>query len=81
MPGVDRIYLEDDEESGVPPDGPLLELGIVGNRIFLAIGKRSETYTERKFVAEAQYCVNIETLRMAIDTLEILSPSLHPVRP
>lgn len=67
-----RIYIEDAEEKVTPPREPVLELGIVGENLYISIGEMQESTMVRTFKAEAVMAVDVVTLLRHIETLVVL---------
>jgi hypothetical protein len=69
---IDRIYILDHEERHAPPTSNVLEVVLSGDIVFLTLGKRDETYTERNFEAlskESEIAVPLVDLANALKSL------------
>ncbi|HZU73560.1 MAG TPA: hypothetical protein VE990_12395 [Acidimicrobiales bacterium] len=67
---IENIYLLDGEERFAPPECPVLELGVVGDDVFLAIGEWESTYDVRSFKAEAQFRIKTKDLVKVLTFLD-----------
>lgn len=65
-----NIYITDYDDHEAPPGQQVLEVGVVGDAIFLAIGHWEESPDERHFVTapEKQISVDIGALANAVLT-------------
>jgi len=70
---IEHIYLSDNDENYSPPEKPVLEVGLVGDVVFLTIGKYEETPNERKFISSenAQTAVAVVDLVNAVKALAV----------
>jgi hypothetical protein len=63
-----NVYIEDADERTAPPTQQVLEVGVVGDSVFLALGLWTEDTNERRFVTSAgqQISVPLQDLSDAI---------------
>lgn len=70
---IEHIYLSDTDEKYAPPEQPILEVGLVGDTVYLTTGRYEETFEERKFtqIEGAGISVPVADLVNAIKALAV----------
>lgn len=76
---IDHIYLTDNDENYAPPEKPILEVGLVGDVVFLSIGRYEETHTDRTFSAIDTVAVPVTDLANALKVLS-MSQQRHDLK-
>lgn len=66
---IQNIYISDADEKYGPPEKPVLEVGMVGDIVFLSIGKAEETPDTRSYTANAHVAVPACDLMNAIKSM------------
>lgn len=71
---IEHIYLSDNDEHYAPPEKPILEVGLVGDVVFLTIGKYDEKPDIRTFEGSGTTGVSVADL---VNAIKILAISQH----
>lgn len=66
---IQEIYIEDLDEHYSPPERPVLRVALVGDAVFLSIGKLTQTHEESTFKRETEMAVPASVLMNAISVL------------
>lgn len=68
---IEHIYISDNDEHYAPPEKPILEVGLVGDVVFLTIGKCDEKPDTRTFEGTETTAVAVTDLVNAIRALAL----------
>ena len=63
---IDNIYIQDADEAYAPAELPVLRVTLIGDVVFLAIGKQEETADSTTFTADATVGVPVADLTNAL---------------